>query len=140
MDLHYTAEHLGGMAFAMDLPGDHRIVMDSIPEVGGQNLGPTPKQLVLVGLAGCTGMDVVSLLKKMQVPYESFRIELGAHSAEEHPRIYDKIHLSYCFTGEGLEEYLPKIERAVTLSTEKYCGVHAMLAKAAEITHDIVLR
>lgn len=113
-------------------------MMDARPEVGGTDLGPTPKPLLLASLAGCTGMDVVSLLKKMRVEYKSLNIKTSAEMTEEHPKHFSSIHVVYEF--EADEKDLPKIEKAVNLSAEKYCGVQYMLGKSAKITNEIVLK
>lgn len=127
---------VGNMAFEVELSG-HKLIIDAADKVGGENLGPRPKQLLLAGLIGCTGMDVVSILRKMKVKYDDFKIEVQAEEAEDHPKVYKKIHLIYKFKGENLP--LSNIERAVSLSQEKYCGVSAMLKKAAPVTYDIVI-
>ncbi len=116
---------------------DHEIMMDSDPEFGGQNRGPSPKKLLLAGLAGCTGMDVVSILSKMHVPFDSFTVDVEADQTDEHPKIYQDIVIIYTFTGKKLDR--EKIEKAVTLSMNKYCGVSAMLEKSAHISWKIVL-
>lgn len=130
------ASLVGSMAFQMDLDG-HNFITDASKEIGGENLGPRPKKLLLAGLIGCTGIDVVSILKKMKVELESFNLEAKAESSEEHPKVYTEIHLTYRFKGENLP--MDKLEKAVSLSQEKYCGVSAMLKKAAPVTYDIVV-
>jgi putative redox protein len=125
-----------GMAFDVELDG-HTFAVDAKPEVGGENLGPRPKGLLLSALGGCTGMDVVSILAKMRVPLEGFRVEVEAPLTDEHPRVYSSIVIRYVFRGSDLP--MDKLERAVQLSQERYCGVSAMLGKAASITHEIVL-
>jgi putative redox protein len=86
-------------------------------------------------LAGCTGMDVVSLLKKMRVEFDEFKIRVAADLTEEHPKYYSKIHLTYEFKGDNIDK--TKVEKAINLSQDKYCGVSFMLKKASEITFDI---
>lgn len=115
----------------------HHIVLDAVTAVGGKDQGPRPKPLILVALAGCTGMDVVSILEKMRVKPESLNIEVEGELTEEHPRYYHKLHIIYHFTGQDLP--LDKLEKAIQLSQERYCGVTAMLQKAAVITHEIRL-
>jgi putative redox protein len=124
------------MSFSADLNG-HSISLDADSEFGGQDRGPRPKGLVLVALAGCTGMDVVSLLKKMRVSYDDFRIEVSGEQTDQHPKVYTDIHLDYIFSGKELDR--GKIEKAVTLSQEKYCGAYTMLSKAAAIHTRILL-
>ncbi|OIP12021.1 MAG: osmotically inducible protein OsmC [Caldisericum sp. CG2_30_36_11] len=117
---------------------NHWIVMDSQEESGGHNAGPRPMELILMGLAGCTGMDVISILNKMKVKYNDFRIEITAEKATEHPKVYTKIHLKYRIWGDVPED---KLSTAIELSRTKYCSVGAMLSKAAEITdeHEIII-
>lgn len=129
------AEQGDGLSFDVELQG-HSFVVDADASVGGQDRGPRPKALLLSGLAGCTGMDVASILGKMKMPYDSFSIEVDADTTDEHPKVYDRIALRYVFTGSELDE--KKIEKAVRLSQEKYCGVTAMLSKTAEIDYEIV--
>jgi putative redox protein len=117
------------MAFDSQL-GNHTIRMDTMPEMGDDS-GPSPKQLVLAGLAGCTGMDVASLLKKMRVEYDSFEIYTEADLTEEHPKVFSEIRLVYRFKGENIDK--AKVEKAVNLSKDRYCGVSAMLKKNSPI-------
>lgn len=114
---------------------DHKITLDAIEAVGGKNKGPRPKPLLLVSLGGCTGMDVVSMLKKMRVEYDGLNIEVSGDMTEEHPKYYHAITIRYIFKGDNLP--MDKIEKAVSLSMERYCGVTAMLSKAAEIKYEI---
>ncbi|MBC7123973.1 MAG: OsmC family protein, partial [Pseudothermotoga sp.] len=108
-------------------------------ESGGLSAGPSPMELVLVALTGCTGMDVVSILSKMKVldEVESFRMEVSSERAQDHPKIYTKIHLKYIFKFKN-QPFKEQVEKAVQLSQEKYCSVSAMLKKAAEVTYEIV--
>ena len=129
------AENTKGMAFDVDLHG-HHFVVDADEQFGGEDRGPRPKALVLSALAGCTGMDVVSILGKMKMPYDSFAIEIDAELTDEHPKVYKTITVRYLFEGSQLDR--SKIEKAVNLSQEKYCGVSAMLGKTASITAEIV--
>lgn len=130
-----TVAWQAGMAFTVELD-DHTFTVDAKPEAGGAGLGPRPKGLLLSALGGCTGMDVVSILAKMRVPLEGFRVEVEAPLTEDHPRVYSSIHIRYVFKGRDLP--MDKLERAVQLSQERYCGVSAMLAKAAPVTQEIV--
>ena len=124
------------LSFEIDLQG-HRFKIDSDAEFGGKDRGPRPKALLLAGLAGCTGMDVASILGKMRMPWDSFRLEVDADSSKEHPVVYTDITVRYIFTGGELDR--TKIEKAVKLSREKYCGVAAMLGKTAELHYEILL-
>jgi putative redox protein len=113
----------------------HNIIMDTDVDMGGDNSGPRPKILLLAGLGGCTGMDVVSILEKMKVFPEKFWMEISAELAEDHPKVYNQIKLVYNFKGENLP--IDKLEKAVSLSKEKYCAVSAMLSKTAEMKVEI---
>lgn len=123
-----------GMAFEADVNG-FKISLDAVPEVGGKNLGPRPKPLLLVSLAGCTGMDVISILKKMRIEPSYFNISVEGDMTEEHPKYYKSMHIIYEFKGDNLP--VDKLEKAINLSQDRYCGVSALLRKGAEITHEI---
>lgn len=112
-----------------------KVKMDAKPEAGGENKGQAPKELVLSGLCGCTGMDVIAILKKMRSLPESFSVEAEAEQTDTHPKVFKKIHLRYIAKGVDKE----KLEKAVKLSQEQYCGVSEMLRKTAEITYEIIL-
>lgn len=128
-------EHLDGMAFKTNVDG-HELLLDADEKVGGKDLGPKPKPMLLVSLAGCTGMDVVSLLKKMRVDYDDFKIEVSGELTEEHPKYYHKISVEYHIWGKNVDT--AKVEKAVNLSKERYCGVSFMLAKSSEIEYKII--
>jgi len=122
------------MAFEADVKG-FKIPIDADPSVGGNDYGPKPKPLTLVSLAGCTGMDVISILRKMRITPDYFNIEVEADMTEEHPKTYTDFHIIYQFRGDDLP--MEKLKKAVDLSQERYCGVSALLAKAAKITYEI---
>ncbi|WFA09089.1 OsmC family protein [Tissierella sp. Yu-01] len=126
----------GNMAFEMDLNG-HKLITDGAPEIGGQGLGYRPKTLLLAGLIGCTGIDVMMITRKMQIEFEDVNIEVETDTTEEDPKVYKYIKMVYRFKGKNLP--FDKIKRAVDLSMEKYCGVSAMLSKAAPITYEILI-
>jgi putative redox protein len=123
-----------GMSFTSAVES-YKIVIDAASEFGGKDKGPTPKPLVLTALCGCTGMDVVSLLRKMRVDFSGFKITAKAEVADEHPRVYTKIDLRYEFKGKDLPP--DKLKKAVDLSQERYCPVSAMLRKACDISYEI---
>jgi len=125
----------GAMAFEGHQDG-FVIGLDADRDFGGQGRGPKPKTLLLTALGGCTAMDVVSILKKMQVELAGFEVQASGELTEDHPKVLKSIHLKYVFQGANLP--LDKLQRAVGLSQDKYCGVSAMLAKACPITHEIV--
>ncbi len=126
----------GDMAFEADVNG-FKLTIDADEKVGGQNKGPRPKPLTLASLGGCTGMDVISILKKMRVEPSYFNVEVDGELTEEHPKYYHKIHITYTLKGENLDR--EKVEKAVNLSQERYCGVSELLRKGAEITSSIVI-
>ncbi|BEP28577.1 OsmC family protein [Helicovermis profundi] len=130
----YTTLWKGKMAFETEISG-HKFLMDANESVGGEDNGPRPKPLLIAALTGCTGMDVASILKKMQVEVEDFRILTESEMTEEHPKTYTKIHLIYQFKGKDLP--IKKLEKAVSLSQERYCGVSALLEKALELDYEI---
>ncbi len=125
----------GNMQFETEVNG-HRLIMDAPSELGGDDSGPRPKPLLLSALAGCTGMDVVSILKKMRVEIDSLDIEVEADLTEEQPTHYTSMHVIYVFKGTDLP--LDKLEKAVDLSRERYCGVSFMYKNAGiDVTYEI---
>jgi putative redox protein len=124
------------LAFNVELDG-HNFMVDADTQFGGKDRGPKPKGLLLSALAGCTGMDVASLLTKMKMPFDSFSLEVEGEVGEDHPKSYTDIVIRYIFRGNELDR--DKIEKSVKLSLDKYCGVHAMLTKSANLRHEIVL-
>lgn len=122
------------MAFETEING-HKIFLDASNESGGKNLGPRPKLLVPAALGGCTGMDVVSILRKMKVEFDNLQIIIDSDLDEEHPKKFNKIKILYLFKGKNLP--LDKIQRAVELSQEKYCGVSATLKESVELEYEI---
>ena len=124
------------MAFEAEVNG-HKIILDATEKVGGKNRGPRPKPLTLVSLAGCTGMDVVSILAKMRVKFDSFNVEVEGIMTDIHPKYYETIILKYIFKGNDLP--MAKIEKAINLSQDRYCGVTAMLSAKSEIKHEIII-
>ncbi|MGE4288261.1 MAG: OsmC family protein [Salinivirgaceae bacterium] len=127
----------GDMAFETELNG-HKIVIDADEKVGGKNMGPRPKALMMVALAGCTGMDVVSILKKMRVEVKDFNVRVEGNVTEEHPKHYDAMKLIYEFSGDNLEE--EKLRKAIDLSMERYCGVSAVYKKVMQMSYEIVIK
>lgn len=125
-----------GMAFETELYG-HKLMIDADKSNGGQDLGPRPKALLLVGLAGCTGMDIVSILEKMRVEIIDLNVKVEGELTEEHPKHFTSMHITYEFWGKDLP--MDKLEKAVSLSDERYCGVAATFKKGIPITHEIVV-
>jgi putative redox protein len=129
--------HKGKLKFEAKDESGHIVSMDAPLENGGDGSAIGPKKLLLAGLAGCTGMDVVSILKKMHVDFDEFYMVTDAELTEEHPQVFIKIMLEYHFKGKDLP--LEKLEHAVDLSHEKYCGVSAMLSVASPIVTTVII-
>ena len=119
------------MLFESDNPGGHNLLIDTSEENGGEDSGYRPKALMLSSLAGCSGLDVVSLLEKMRASIDDFKIIVTGELTEEHPKFYNKILVEYRFYGKELDG--EKINKAVNLSVEKYCGVMEMFRQFAII-------
>ena len=115
----------------------HSVVMDGPPDSGGRNLGVRPMEMLLLGMGGCTGFDVVYILKRQRQPVADCVVELSAERAETGAKVFTRIHVHFIVSGEGLAE--KQVARAVKLSAEKYCSASLMLGKTAEITHDFEL-
>jgi len=125
---------LGNMAFEGTVSG-HKIIVDAESHVGGENRGARPKSLMLLALGGCTGMDVVSILKKMRIEFENVSVIVEGELTQEYPKYYHSMHVIYEFKGPNLP--FEKLRRAVELSEEKYCGVSAVYKKAVKMTSEI---
>jgi putative redox protein len=128
---------LENMAFETEVNG-HKIIIDAESSVGGEDRGPRPKLLMLSALGGCTAMDVVSILKKMRVDIEGLNVIVEGDLTEEYPRHFFKMHVIYEFKGKDLP--VDKLQKAIDLSSEKYCGVSAVYRKTMEITSEIKIK
>lgn len=137
MDTHFVSTTFGnGMASSAAI-GDHTVIMDTSPDNGGTNTGPGPKRLMLASLAGCTGIDIVSILTKMKVAYSDLSIDTEATLTEEHPKTYNHVKITYKIK-LAQEADQAKMEKAVALSEDKYCGVMAMFRSFAKMEREIV--
>ena len=125
---------LQGVTFVGKAQSNHWVALDGPEEFQGSEAGTRPKELVLIGLAGCSGSDVASILHKMRENVTRFEVDVDAESAADHPKVFTKIHLKYKFWGNDLKP--TNIEKAINLSQEKYCSVSAMLKPTVDITHD----
>ncbi|MFN8369440.1 MAG: OsmC family protein [Bacteriovoracaceae bacterium] len=125
------------MAFDVENRGI-KSTTDATPSFGGENYGPTPKELVLNGIAGCSAIDVVSLLTKMRSMPELFSVDIGAEKTDTTPSYFKSVHLTYNFDGQDLNN--EKIIKAVDLSMTRYCGVSYMISKCCKITYDIKVK
>ena len=125
---------VGGMAFEAIADSGHKVMMDASPAVGGENRGSRPMELLLMGLGGCSSIDVTMMLKKARQHITDCKAVIEAERADAVPAVFTRIHVHFIVTGRSLSD--KHVERAVKLSAEKYCSASIMLAKAVEITHD----
>ncbi|MEA1989739.1 MAG: OsmC family protein [Pseudomonadota bacterium] len=123
----------GGKAFEATSATGHKVMMDASREVGGEDRGSRPMELLLMGLGGCAGIDVTMMLEKGKQDVKDCQMEIISERADGVPAVYTKINLHFTVTGTDLNE--KKVARAVSLSAEKYCSVSKMLEKTAEMTH-----
>ena len=131
-----STKWLSDLAFEAEVDG-HKIYMDSSMEHGGKNTGPRPKLLMMIALAGCTGMDVASILKKMKENFEDFSVDVEGDVTEDHPKRFEGMKVIYRFKGKDINR--KSVEKAVNLSIKRYCGVSANYAEAFPISHEIVI-
>ena len=122
------------MAFETEVDG-HKIIIGADPAAGGEGRGPKPKLLMLSALGGCTAMDIVAILKKMRIAIEGLNVIVEGDLTEENPKHFFKMHIIYEFRGKNLP--VDKLQKAIDLSSEKYCGVSAAYRKAMEMTSEI---
>jgi len=134
--MHASVEWQGKMAFSGLGSTATTVALDAPAAVGGEGNGFRPKELMLNALAGCTAMDVISILRKMKVEPEAFRVEVTASESEEHPKVFTAFHIKYIVRGEVPSD---KLEKAINLSQERYCGVTAMYRSFAPVTHEVVI-
>ncbi len=121
-----------GLRLVAEAGGPAIVVDHAMPDEDRDDTGPHPMQLVLMGLCGCTGMDVISILKKKRQSFTDLQVNATAERAEEHPRVYTQIHLEFVVTGDDVDP--DAVERSIELSQTKYCSASAMLGKTADIT------
>jgi putative redox protein len=126
-----SVDLLDGMAFRATTGTGHEVVMDAAPEVGGSDAGPRPMEMLLVGLGGCTGMDVISILRKMHQNVSGYQIRLSGERATDHPKIFTSISVEHVVRGRDLSA--DAVKRAVELSATRYCSAAAMLNRAARV-------
>ena len=129
-----TVKWLDHMSFVGESGSGHSVVMDGPPDDGGRNLGVRPMEMVLLGMGGCTAFDVVHILKRARQNIVDCHVEMEAERATDIPKVFTKIHAHYVIKGKNLDA--KKVERAITMTAEKYCSVSIMLANSVEITHD----
>ena len=132
--MNISVNWVDGMLMVGKSHSGHSITMDGPPEIGGENLGVRPMEMLLLGVAGCTMIDVVSTLKKMRQDLTQCETKVNAERANDHPKVFTDIHIQFVLKGKDLDQN--KVEKAITLSAEKYCSASIMLGKTASITHD----
>lgn len=130
-----SVEWQGRMGFVGKGETSAAVALDAPAAVGGDSAGFRPKELLLNALAGCTGMDVISILAKMRCEPAAFRIEVRAEESDEHPKVFTAFHITYFIKGNIPTD---KLEKAINLSQERYCGVTAMFRSFATVTHEVV--
>jgi putative redox protein len=136
MESHFVSTFFGSGMAATSTIGEHQVQIDTTLESGGTNTGPGPKRLMLTALAGCTGIDIVSILEKMKVTFSDLGIDTEATLSDDHPKIYQHVKIIYKIKLAEADQ--AKMEKAVALSADKYCGVMAMFKAFATIESSIV--
>lgn len=126
-----TVQWTDDMRFAASADSGHEVIIDTGTANGGGDTGPRPMEMVLMGLGGCTGMDVVSILKKMRIEFDDFRIDIEADRAADHPKVFNRVNMVYRVWGRDVPE--DKVKRAVELTQERYCSVLHMVNKTAQV-------
>ena len=132
--MNISVNWVDGMLMVGKSQSGHSITMDGPSEIGGENLGVRPMEILLLGVAGCTMIDVVTTLKKMRQNLTHLETIVNAERAEDHPKVFTDIHIQFELRGKDLDS--KKVEKAIILSAEKYCSASIMLGKTATITHD----
>ena len=132
--MNISVKWIDGMLMVGKSDSGHAIVMDGPPEIGGENLGVRPMEMLLLGMAGCTMIDVVSTLEKMRENLSDCQAKVSADRGEEYPKVFTNIHVHFILSGKQLNP--SKVEKAIKLSAEKYCSASIMIGKTATITHD----
>ena len=132
--MNISVKWIDGMLMVGKSDSGHAIVMDGPPEIGGENLGVRPMEMLLLGMAGCTMIDVVSTLEKMRENLSACQTKVSADRGDKYPKVFTNIHVHFILRGKKLNPL--KVEKAIKLSAEKYCSASIMLGKTAVITHD----
>ena len=132
--MNLSVNWVNGMLMVGKSHSGHSITMDGPTEIGGENLGVRPMEMLLLGVAGCTMIDVVTTLKKMRQDLSHCETKISAERANEHPKVFTDIHIKFLVKGKNLDS--KKVDKAIILSAEKYCSASIMLGKTAKITHD----
>lgn len=133
-----TIKQVQGLSLAGKAESGHWVMMDGPQALGGADAGTRPLELFLLGLGGCTAMDVVSILAKKRMPVQDFDVELEADRADEHPKVFTRVHIRFIFYGQGIKP--EAVERAIELSSTKYCSASAMLKPTVPIETSYEIR
>jgi len=126
------------MTYVAQSASGHALVLDGPPELGGHNLGPRPMEMLLMGMGGCTAVDVVHILRKARQDLRGCELQLEAERADSDPKVFTDIRVHFILTGKNLST--KHVERAIELSAEKYCSASIMLGKTAQISHTFEIR
>ena len=132
--MNISVKWIDGMLMVGKSDSGHAIVMDGPPEIGGENLGVRPMEMLLLGMTGCTVIDAISTLKKMREDVVDCQTQVSADRSEEYPKVFTNIHVHFVLRGKQLNPL--KVDKAIKLSAEKYCSASIMIGKTAIITHD----
>ena len=132
--MNISVKWIDGMLMVGKSDSGHAIIMDGPPEIGGENLGVRPMEMLLLGMTGCTVIDVISTLKKMREDVVDCQTQVSADRSEEYPKVFTNIHVHFVLRGKQLNPL--KVDKAIKLSAEKYCSASIMIGKTAIITHD----
>ena len=133
-----TVKWVGEAQFLAESASGHNVLMDGPPDHGGRNLGPRPMEMLLMGMGGCTAIDVVNILRKARQDLRGCELEIEATRADSDPKVFTTIHVHFIVTGRELAA--KQVERAIQLSAEKYCSASIMLGQTAKITHSFEIR
>ena len=129
-----TIERAGPKAFSAVSGSGHTVLMDASAAVGGEDRGPRPMEMLLMGLGGCTSIDVVMILEKARQEIHSCKVEVTAERADSDPKVFTRIHVHFIISGSSINP--ERVARAIDLSAEKYCSASIMLGQVADISHD----
>ena len=127
-----SIKRIAAMSLAGKADSNHWVSMDASRDIGGEDAGARPLELLLLGLGGCTSMDVLSILEKKRIHLDDYECHLEAERAEEHPKVFTRIQIRFVFYGDAIPA--DAVERAIQLSEEKYCSASAMFRKTAEVS------
>jgi putative redox protein len=126
-----------GMRFDVETGSGHHVILDAAEQNGGQDSGPRPMEMLLVALASCAGMDIITILRKKRQEISGYELRVHGMRAEDHPKVFVDITAEHIFTGHNIRP--EAVERAIELTEERYCGASAMLGKTANLRHTFLI-